>query len=240
MTQIDRVPERYRGVWKRTLLETPTLRDDTSIVLWMQTDLWHADVRIPWPAQVARPQAPLSSLSGPQRDLLATQSGFGGTTQIEPRDQGQEVCTWHRHADYQPPGTTPDAGWMVFETPDRVIETGVHGVYREVWERLPDSIGLVLSLVEPGQPDLARAARILVAGRYLMRVRPRLVDWPQSTPLGATLGEVLNSHPDLAFSLLDFEVSFATLDEQGWTIQHSTLPELEGTRLAIDPNWLPA
>ena len=35
---------------------------------------------------------------------------------------------------------------MVFETPDRVIERGVHGNYLEVWERLPASVGRRIAL----------------------------------------------------------------------------------------------
>ena len=41
------VPARYRGVWTRTLLETPEVRDDTTFVRWLQLGRWHADLRIP-------------------------------------------------------------------------------------------------------------------------------------------------------------------------------------------------
>lgn len=219
------VPERYRGVWSRTLLETPTHRDDTSLVLWMQTDLWHADLRIPVAARADRIKAPLSALSAGQLQALALQSGFCGITQVERRSpQEDEICTWHRRLDYQPPGLSPDAGWMVFEAGDRVIETGVHGLYREVWERLPDSTGPCT--VREHKTD----ARILTAGRYVMRVRPRAFTWPADTRPGDTLTEVLAKHPTQASSLLDFEVSFGVFDGGPglrWTIRHSTLPELE-------------
>lgn len=227
----DLVPERYRGVWSRTLLETPTHRDDTSLVLWMQTDLWHADLRIPPAARLDRVKAPLSALSAAQLQALTLQSGFCGITQVERRSPLEdEVCTWHRHADYQPTGLMPDAGWMVFETDDRVIETGVHGLYREVWERLPNSTGdFSVQLLHEGA-DHAGATRLLTAGRYVMRVRPRQAQWPADTALGDTLSEVLARHPDQALSLLDFEVSFGVRDGQSdakhWTILHSTLPEL--------------
>lgn len=225
------VPERYRGVWSRTLLETPTHRDDTSLVLWMQTDLWHADLRIPQAARVGRSKAPLATLSAAQHQALALQSGFCGITQVERRSpQEDEICTWHRHVDYQPPGVSPDAGWMVFESDDRVIETGVHGVYREVWERLPDSTGACTFQEQADGQDPARVTRILTAGRYIMQVRPRTMAWPAGTMPGDTLGEVLARHPMQASSLLDFEVSFGVLDgAEGlrWTRHHSTLPELE-------------
>ena len=34
------VPDRYHGVWVRTLLETPEGRDTTTWVRWLQTGLW--------------------------------------------------------------------------------------------------------------------------------------------------------------------------------------------------------
>ena len=45
------VPPAYRGVWMRTLLETPEGIDDTAFVRWMQLSHWHADLRVPLAAQ---------------------------------------------------------------------------------------------------------------------------------------------------------------------------------------------
>ncbi|MDI1257670.1 hypothetical protein [Aquabacterium sp.] len=225
------VPARYRGVWSRTLLETPTHRDDTSLVLWMQTELWHADLRIPLAARAGRIKAPVSAMSREQQQALALQSGFCGITQVERRSAHEDdLCAWHRHVDYQPPGLSPDAGWMLFESTDRLIETGLHGVYREVWERLPDSTGPCTFREQTDAQNPARVTRILTAGRYIMQVCPRAVAWPADTAPGDTLSEVLARHPAQASSLLDFEVSFGKLNEgEGlrWTIHHSTLPELE-------------
>ena len=41
------VPLEYMGVWKRTLLRTPQREDTTTQVYWMQTQSWHADIRVP-------------------------------------------------------------------------------------------------------------------------------------------------------------------------------------------------
>ena len=68
------VPERYRGVWSRTLLQTPERRDDTTFVRWLQTTQRHADLRIP---------------AGP-RDPAALQ-GFCGRTAVD-EPGGDEVC----------------------------------------------------------------------------------------------------------------------------------------------------
>ena len=84
------VPERYQGVWKRTLLCTPTLRDQTTWVRWLQTSSWHADLRVPHDRAAAGPH-------------LSLQQGFCGRTVVE-QGEGVEVCTWHREHDFQPPG----------------------------------------------------------------------------------------------------------------------------------------
>jgi hypothetical protein len=215
------VPEHYRGVWVRTLLETPQRKDTSTFVRWMQTSLWHADLRVP----------PGLSL-GSTPDLLATQQGFCGITQVSPSAQG-EVCTWHRKTDFQPPRPDVDAGLMVFETPERVIETGIHADYLEVWERLPDSTGRFVALGGLLPSGASSLDRLLVAGSYAMRVLPRAVNWPESSLPGQTMGEVMRAHPSSARALLDFEISFGRLDDDGWLIEQSTLPELCGTKLPL-------
>lgn len=197
------VPERYRGVWARTLLQTPGRRDDSTFVRWLQTTQHHADLRIP---------------AGP-RDPAALQ-GFSGCTTVDDPG-GDEVCHWHRELDLQPPGLFPDAGHMRFETPDRVIETGVHGDYLEVWERLPGSTGRSVVLTRGD-------TRFLVAGGFAMRVRPRATAWPEGTQPGDSLADVLQRHPAQHDALLDFEISFGVLVGRRWAIERSTLPELEG------------
>ena len=41
------VPANYIGVWQRHLLETTTIKDDSALVFWMQSQHYHIDVRIP-------------------------------------------------------------------------------------------------------------------------------------------------------------------------------------------------
>jgi hypothetical protein len=200
------VPGSYRGVWIRTLLQTPEVRDDTTFVRWMQLGRWHADLRIPAAALETRAALPLAQCSAEQREILGNQQGFSGVTEVTAGEAG-EICTWHRIVDYQPPGPHPDAGHMFFESPDRVIETGVHGVYREVWHRLPDSTGSFMALAEPARADGQPGTRIFMTGKYLMRVAPHEVCGPC------------------------FEISFGSVEAGCWHIQRSTLPELEGQRL---------
>lgn len=205
------VPQRYRGVWMRTLLQTPELKDETTFVRWMQLGRWHADLRIPLAARSGLGAGACWPYSEHQMALLVSQQGFCGVTQVEEDTQG-EVCTWHRLGDYQPPGSGPDVGHMIFETPDRVIETGVHGVYREIWQRLPQSTGRHIALAESERADGQPSARLFLAGRYLMRVRPCPSAWQP-----------------------EFEISFGVLGAGQWRVEQSTRPELEGqsTQLSI-------
>ena len=186
------VPVAYRGVWQRTLLETPTQRDDSTFVRWLQTPRWHADLRVP--ASLPRDPALLQ--------------GFAGCTEVKTSGHG-EVCHWHRELDLQPPGPNPDAGWMLFETSERVIETGVHGIYREVWERLPGSTGAGVALGRSDHGGVFRE-RLLLAGVYLMQVRAR------------------SAAPH------DLEISFGRLEQGRWTIDRSSTAALEGCTLAVD------
>jgi hypothetical protein len=214
MPQCAPVPPSYHGVWVRTLLETPQLCDTTTLVRWMQLGRWHADLRVPTSARVTHPDV-LMPYSAADSTLLKTvQQGFCGITQVT-RSEAGEVCTWHRLVDYQPPALTPDAGWMVFENPETVIETGIHGIYREVWQRLPQSTGRMLALAEPARTDGQASARLLLAGDYAMRVRP-----------AAHAAALSQADPSV-------EISFGLLQANQWHVQHSTWPALEGQHMGL-------
>ncbi|MCB2017179.1 MAG: hypothetical protein KDF54_06670 [Hydrogenophaga sp.] len=195
------VPDAYRGVWQRTLLETPEGRDTTTRVHWLQTHGWHADLRVPDGVDPATPEG------------RAQLQGFCGLTQITPA-QGDtpDICTWLRRWDIQPPRSTPDAGHMVFETPERVIETGVHGRYLEVWERLPGSTGPYAA--QAGVDATGRPTGVMrfVAGRYAITVRPRTAAWPADLRPDETLAELVQRHPEAAAGLLDFGLVFGEAD----------------------------
>ncbi|MBU7575528.1 MAG: hypothetical protein KAF64_19370 [Hydrogenophaga sp.] len=211
------IPDRYHGVWQRTLLETPEGRDTTSWVHWLQTGLWHGDLRVPADAERATPAG------------RAQQQGFAGTTAITRPDPAlPEVCTWQRRIDFQPPRSTPDAGHMVFETPQRVIETGIHGSYLEVWERLPGSVGRRIALAALDAAGEPTAERLLVSGQYLMHLRPREAAWPADTAPDDTLAQVVQRHAAEAEALLDFQITFGTWGEGVWAVQRATRPALEG------------
>jgi hypothetical protein len=197
----DGVPARYRGIWRRSLLATPEMRDTTTTVYWMQAPNWHADIRIP----AGRPDfsgvASLDACSAAQRAWLATQQGFAGITRVT-RDLAGEVCTWQRRIDLQPPQPAPDEGWMRFE-PDRLVETGKHASYLEHWHRLPGTSERMAVLRADGG-DPARAAEMLfLAGGYAMHLR-------------------------LAHGGAGPVIAFCRRTADGYLILHATEPWLEG------------
>jgi hypothetical protein len=238
------VPERYRGLWRRLQLDVPGLRDTTTWAHWLQTARWHADLRVP---DAARPAEVVGAPSHSPHPALALQTGFFGRTEVYLQPAG-ERCTWHRQLDVQPDRGRPDTGWMVFEQPDCVVETGLHGDFREVWQRVPGSTGrtMVLAELAPSTGDAAplatHGARWLLSGQWLMRVRARRIRWsgesgaalwPADTAPGDTLATVVFRHPESTAALLDFEISFGRWCDGVWAIERSTLPALEGRRESL-------
>ena len=239
------VPPHYRGVWRRTLLETPEARDTGTTVYWLQTSCWHADIRLP----DGRPEfSGIRSIEecGPAHIAwLATQQGFAGVTEVSIDANGSEICQWHRLVDFQPPPATPDAGTMRFHGDD-LAETGIHARYLEEWCRLPDSTNghAVLRLQEAAGEPSSSMRLLLVAGVYVMHVRTRARPWPAEVTPGTLLADLAAERPEL----LDFEISFGQRTPDGWAISRSTFPwlerqpvpirigRLEGARLEVDFN----
>lgn len=221
------VPGAYLGVWRRHLLETPELRDDSSHVFWLQTPHWHADLRLP----AGRPDfsgvTRLAECDDAQLAWLAHQQGFCGVTQVE-----GNRCTWHRQMDFQPANGSRDIGRMAFDG-ERVTETGIEADYLELWERLPPSRGGTAALelvVEGGEPP-ARPTWLLVAGDCFMYVRGRTQPLPHATDLTRLIARTLPARSQL-LDWLDVEISFGyRKGPNPWRIEHSTLPFREETFL---------
>jgi hypothetical protein len=232
-----RVPTDYRGVWVRTRSLSSAdpagaKPSDASPVWarWLQTSLWHAELHVPHEAMVGRVAAPLSTFDSDQLAALTHQRGVAGCTRVDAHPQG-ELCSWLRRIDYQPPSLSPDAAWVVFDAPHRMVRIDQHSELSETWERLPDSLGVfrVLSGVDDrGQPD---GRLLLQAGVHLCLVRDRRRPWPRGLNPGLALVDVLLAQPEHAIAWLDQEVSFGRLDGAHWCIERSTLPEREGLRL---------
>ena len=72
--------------------------------------------------------------------------GFAGT--LHQRD---DVFSWHRDIDLEPPGPFPDAGSMRWDG-DVLVETGVHEHYVEHWVRSDGSTSPCWSMTLTSEP----------------------------------------------------------------------------------------
>jgi hypothetical protein len=207
------VPERYRGIWRRSLLETAEGRDTATTVFWLQAASWHADIRIP----AGRPDftgiRSLDECGDAHRAWLASQQGFAGVTRVR-KDARGEICSWQRLFDYQPPQANPDEGWMRFE-PARLVETGVHAHYLEHWHLVPHTSGPMAVLKSFEAAGGEGVELLFLAGQYVMHLAAPPV---QEAQPGA---------------MLDFEISFGTRSTNGYSIVHSTMPWLEGRERSL-------
>lgn len=225
------VPDNYIGVWQRELLVTATTKDDSSLVLWMQTQHYHIDIRIP----ANRPQLPkvnkLEDYTNDDLLQLSTQQGFAGVTQVTPSTAtSSDICQWHREMDFQPQTNARDIGKMVFTDANAVIETGIDDAYLEVWRRLEHSQENDQApcwfkfTIGKNYKGLETPAYLMRVGNFVAYARPRQAALPNSTSL---LNAIQNFKPprEQLLDWLDMEISFGEmLDDKHWKIKHSTLP----------------
>ena len=225
------VPVEYIGVWQRDLLETATIKDDTSLVLWMQTQQYHIDVRIPATCANIRKVNSLEDYTDEELLLLASQQGFAGITQVTPSTaKSSDICQWHREIDFQPQAVAGDIGKMVFTDANTVIETGIDDEYLEVWRRLEDSQKPCLFefIAGKNRKGLATSAYCMRAGNFVAYARPRQTILPKTVSLMDAIHAIKPTR-DKLLDWLDTEISFGeVIDGQYWKIMHSTLPFKEG------------
>lgn len=211
------VPPEYIGVWKRTLLRTPKVEDTTTRVYWMQTQSWHADIRVPENRSSCQGKQALDQLTRDELFALTRQQGFAGTTVVE-----GDRCRWLRQYDFQPPSGANDIGRMVCEAPDRVLEYGVEADYFEIWDRVPGSQGDSFARQLSDNP----LTLLLGAGDFRMIVRPRSERLPVSPGMSALAADMST---EALRKLLGFEISFGRITSpNAWRIDLSTLPWREG------------
>src|SRR5450830_1295740 len=215
------VPSKYLGMWRRTLLEQAGTIDTSTLVLVIQTEQYHADIRIP----DARPDfadvTSLADCSLSQLRWLATQQGFTGITRIS-----GNTSQWLRDHDYQASNGQRDIGAMTFESEDVIEEIGIDAEYREVWQKIKDShINLsVHHTAGINRHGLELPARLFTAGKQFAYVRPRSTTLPNAASLIEAI-DTVNPSREILLDWLDFEISFGEIEaKRKGRVLHSTLP----------------
>jgi hypothetical protein len=224
------VPKAYLGMWRRRLLEQAETIDTTTTVFMIQTEQYHADIRIPANRPNFGDINRLEDCNAEQLNWLATQQGFTGITQIN-----GNVSQWLRDHDFQPFNHQRDIGEMIFESDDVLVETGVDVEYLEIWDRVPDShLNLTVShITGENRHKINVPARLFTTNKTFAYVRPRNVQLPSAKNMIEAL-EHFNPNPETLFDWLDFEISFGEiLDPQHGVITLSTIPFKEGNEVVF-------
>ncbi len=155
-------PPPYAGLWRRTGIwrkdadGAPAGSDVTTRVWWFQSSRFHVDLRIPLDRPQVEEPAALAGLSPRQLARFAAQSGFAGATVVS-----AERCEWRPEIAFPAVGADLDAGFMRFDTPDNLHETGIDGSYDEDWVRV--ATGPVLGLRLEAIPASGERAYLLVS-----------------------------------------------------------------------------
>jgi len=227
---IKNVPQSYLGIWQRTLLIQAGMVDDSSLVLWLQTEQYHVDIRIPAHRPIFTSIHQLEDCSDEQLSWLANQQGFTGVTQIS-----GNTTEWIREHDFQPSNGRRDIGEMEFETDDILMESGLDSDYIERWERVFNShLNLsVKQIVGENRHAKKVHARLFTANSTFAFVRPRNKPLPNATSLSEAIDD-FQPNRELLLDWLDFEISFGEIaDEHHGYVTHSTLPFREGQKVKL-------
>jgi hypothetical protein len=213
-------------VCRRTLLETPEGRDVDSSVYWLQTEHWHADLRVPAGRPDFTQVQSLNQCTPLHLQWLLRQEGFAGITQVD-----GEFCEWHRRMDYRS-GVCRDIGDMRFRE-GFLEEFGIERPYREQWQHEPLAFRrFSAKCMRPGAPQQL----LLRAGEFFMHVRPHNMRHEDARHLW-TLVDAHSANLNDMRQLADFEISFGKHQDGELRILLSTLPWLEGAVLPHSDEW---
>ena len=203
------VPPEYEGLWRRTVIHRSSgVSDTTTRVWWFQSSRYHIDLRIPADRPHVADAGALAQLTPAQLQRYAAQTGFAGVTEID-----GTRCTWHPEIAFPAVSAELDAGWMRFDSPDQLHETGLDSSYDEDWIRVSSDPLLGVRLEEIDGDAIA----YLLIGAHWMA-------WACGSN---------NFSADSANPIHWSE--FSVLQRQAhWTVTASNLPWREGAHYAVE------
>jgi hypothetical protein len=224
------------GCWKRAWIEfSDGTRDDTTTVVWLQTESLMVDVRIPADRAVPSDRAALIDCSVEELRAIASSDASSGFTECGPPVVDADglrsaTASWHTRGhgvNFHPVSAFPEPGLMTWNDDATVMmERAPSGAYVEEWRLVPGSRDpLIVASVD--------AATMYRAGPVAVLVRDRIVPIPRPARLLELLDECAADR-SMMEALLDCEFSVAELKGNHWTVVASTLPWREGKALDVD------
>ncbi len=230
------VPDLMFGCWRRAWIEfADGTRDDTTNVVWLQTESSMADVRIAADRPDLRDRAGLHQCSIDELRSLAAVDASSGYTECGPITvdaDGMRTATaqWHTRGhgiNFQPVSAFPEPGLMSWNDDGTVMmEHAPSGAYVEEWHLVPASRD-DLGVQQNGDATTYRAGPVAVL------VRDRRVPIPRPARLQELVGDYEGDRAMIE-ALLDCEFSVVDFDGHQWCISASTLPWREGEVIDVD------
>jgi hypothetical protein len=224
------------GCWRRAWIEfSDGTRDDTSTVVWLQTDSLMVDVRIPGDRPDLTTRAGLHDCTVDDLRAIATCDASSGFTECGPVVVGSDglgtaTATWHTRGhgvNFHPVSAFPEPGLMTWNEDGTVMrEQAPSGAYEEEW-RLVEGSRHPLSVTQVGNDMLYRAGDVAVL------VRDRTTPIPRPARLPELLDQCDGVRQTME-ALLDCEFSVAERTGGDWKIVASTLPWRQGKVIDVD------
>jgi isopenicillin N synthase-like dioxygenase len=216
---------KYIGFWNRLIISIPGKPIDTlTDVVWMQGPRFYVDIRRPRGVLRGVSAVSLSSITIEQARLLGLQEGFAGRFVVD----GDEA-EWKRAIDFRPPRLSRDRGRLIDEG-DLLIERGVEANYIEYWQRSPEASDPTAAAARLTRIDDGRDAVLVQCGRRFAYARDRALALSPGADLATLLADAASTEE--ARALIDCEISFGAVKDDGWRIEQSTLPYRVGALLA--------
>lgn len=126
--------DHLQGHWQRDWIKAPGFEDHTTRVHWLQAGALFADLRIPLERPDVAGYSCLAEFDAPALRAFMGAEGFAGHISLE-----GSKCTWHRQINWHGMPEQADVGLMAFDNNGGLIEDGVLGEYRELWQAVPRS-----------------------------------------------------------------------------------------------------
>ncbi len=229
------VPDLMFGCWRRAWIKfADGTVDDTTTVVWLQTESQMVDVRIKVDLLDTSRRSGLHDCTIDELHALALNDASSGFTECGPPVVGADglrsaTAAWNtggQGINFQPVSAFPEPGLMTWNADGTVMmEHAPSGAYVEEWRLVPGSR-------EPLLVTQHESGTIYRAGSIAVFVRDRAIPIPRLARLAELVDEYWEDRTMIE-ALLDCEFSVAELNDGEWRVTASTLPWRQGNVLNV-------